>query len=608
MSVEDFKSEELENQQKKESRLHDNEMQNGENHHAELRQFSKELLPNQRWDVAQEVRMKRNEYFTRKEELLEKLGNLTKEAQEQKAGVDQIIEEIGDIEEIMTQKRGSAISSFLNFFALRKLQKKKEGKEFLKDSFEKEYLETKEESEVVRDLIDDKTKIDESRQFLNQFYSGLESKWNEYQEELKIRDIKNIVSDFNVNFIHGIHPNFVPSGNSPLQDWVDWKTKLKILLALEPTISTSSIKQGDSWTKMFSRMGVILNGGSVRAANPVDMGSRATTLKQRNVASSSEKPEDEIRRAIVDTHPKDGYNELVVENPKVSGLFVCLDDTGYYIKKDKVSDEEMVNVSKELGMPLYAIREGIVYETEYDQENKKLLTKNIKNPKDFANEPFRITDSQKEQIVNEIFNDSPFKIKSPEVQYVDSRGQGRQCYIEINFSEVNKQNKVELPMEKKRKLAEIPMIGKKVTYYIDDEDKLRGQGENTHTRETYGLYLGSKSHYIDIGFTHHDLGQPITSNEVYLTGMKDSIEKIQKEREEDVKEARKTDFCDEWLNLLAFHLYGFGEQAGEMGDKETQGRAFELANLILKEAQYKETMNRRIDNEGRLKITMEDIK
>jgi len=608
MSIEDYKPSEFDNQYKKESSPQDDEAQNGENKYAELRQFSKELLPNQRWDVAQEVKMKRNECFARKEELSEKLENLTKEVQERKAGVDQIIKEIGDIEEMMTQKRGSTISSFLNFFALRKLQKKKESKEFSKDSFEKEYLETKEESEIVRDLLDDKTRIDESRQFLNQFYSGLESKWNKYQEELNIRDIKNIVSDYNVNFIHGIHPNFIPSGNSPLQDWVDWKTKLKILLALEPTISTSTIKQGDSWEKMFARMGVILNSGLVQAASPDDMGSRATTLKQRRVIPSSETMKDQIKRAITDTHPEGGYNELVVENPKVSGLYVCLDDTGNIIKKDKVSAEEMVNMSKELGMPLYAIQGGIVYETEYDQENKTLLTKNIKSPKDFANEHFKITDSQKEQILNDIFNDSPFKIESPEVQYVDSRGQGRQCYIETNFSEVNKKNKEGLSVDKKRKLAEIPMIGRKITYYIDDEDKLRCQGEYTHTKEIYGLYMGSKSHYIDIGFTHHDLGQPITSNEIYLTGMKESINEISKKRKGIIEKKENTEFYDDWLNMLAFHLYGFGEQAGEMGDKETQQRALELANDIIKEEKYKEVMDKRIDNEGRLKITIEDIK
>ena len=38
-------------------------------------QFSKESSPQQRWDVAQEVKRKRKEHFTRKDEISKKLKN-----------------------------------------------------------------------------------------------------------------------------------------------------------------------------------------------------------------------------------------------------------------------------------------------------------------------------------------------------------------------------------------------------------------------------------------------------------------------------------------------------------------------------------------------------
>jgi len=70
------------------------------------------------------------------------------------------------------------------------------------------------------------------------------------------------------------------------------------------------------------------------------------------------------------------------------------------------------------------------------------------------------------------------------------------------------------------------------------------------------------------------------------------------------------DFHDEWMNRLAFHLYGlygFGEQAEALGDHATKERAFAVGEMVLGENTYHDIVQRRIDVDGRFRIDAKDL-
>lgn len=98
------------------------------------------------------------------------------------------------------------------------------------------------------------------------------------------RSISEVARKYGATFIHGILPNFTPETNSLLIPSADWKTKLQIFLAFEPTISASSIRPGDQHFNMWGRMGVILAEGEIESANDAEAGTGAFGVNQRIVA------------------------------------------------------------------------------------------------------------------------------------------------------------------------------------------------------------------------------------------------------------------------------------------------------------------------------------
>jgi hypothetical protein len=102
------------------------------------------------------------------------------------------------------------------------------------------------------------------------------------------------------------------------------------------------------------------------------------------------------------------------------------------------------------------------------------------------------------------------------------------------------------------------------------------------------------------------LDGPLVDGKSYLSGIEKSLIKVSEYIEDDANQDR-IEFYREWLDNLVFHLYGFGEQAGQMGDIETQQRSFELANKFFSTEKYQEVVGRRLDKEGKLIMTKEDI-
>ncbi len=595
-----------------------------------LRNFSKEFSQAERDKTAEEIWAKRKEHFGKKTEASKEIENLTKEGCEKKKSAEEVAKEIEELENSIISKKQNKILEFFGYFKIRNMEENLGIKKLARDKIETDYATLEITLQDLNQNMQDKTKLLEAKNTLNKFYAGQEIRWNEYQEDQKERDVKNISKKYNATFIHGIHPNFLPSDNSMLENWVDWKTKLKILTTFEPTISTSTIKEGDDWKRMWSRMGVILSGGSIESASFADQGSRARGIKERENQQSGPIHEQIEKAIMTEKDPNQlGYNELVVKNPEISGFYVCLDETNDIIKRDMVFHSEIAETAAEMRLKLYAIQGGVVYEAEYDKVSKKIIPKKKDNQDQILSEKYGMSEERKNVALHEIFEDSPFKIKSPELSFVNSSGYGKQYFISLLFESGELQGKkmeyngdayTMKTGDKINVIDEIPIIGQKLRIF-EIGGKIYQERKETHTGKIHTMSIGrdeigySKRH-INIGWMTHDLKRDIKSNQDYLSAMEDSIMDVSQQMEDFEKKKQNWDdfnrdqmerILDNWLRDLAFHAYGFAEEAGKFGDNETRERAEKIASRVLSKEYYYDVIKRRIDSEGRLKITERDL-
>jgi len=585
---------------------------------AQIKEFSKESAPEERKRIAGEIRAHREKYFYRKGTLTAEIYDLASRMKGREGDIENIAQEITDLESELAGWRDSIIQKLLHHFQIPKYEKEIRDKSEMRDAFESEYEVVRSHAEELHEEMSDKSELEATKSILKDFY---QEQWTAYEEDRQIRDVGNISKQYAAVFVHGIHPNYIPQVNSLLNEWVDWKTKLKILLTLGPTISSSTMRKGESGEELWARMGVILSGGSVKTADARDAATRAEGLKKRTGWSYQKNIRERIGNAI--TQKRDRYNELTVENPDIAGFFINTDEISGIRRSNLASVSEIIPFIKELGMPLYAMRDGELYETEYNERGDGFVPRDKIFMSDISSRKFQLDALQKEKILEEILGDSPFKIKSPEVGYIHSRAQGEETYIEINvprdpgkfsgedmiYHATSWEPSYGLDGKGIKVIAQFFEIGSKVQYIVA-EKKVYRRREEVHTKKVsvdpIERFDRSSHGYISIGFSTHNLGRPVTSNEAYLLGMKESIEKLKQERGQ-YQRKDVLEFHDDWIRRLAFHLYGFGEQAEVFGDITTKERAFMLAEELFTEDDYHDVVRKRIDAEGRFRINTEDL-
>lgn len=550
---------------------------------AGVRSFSREMSGADRARVLEEVRAARTEYFQSKQDLAQK----EKELDGTRAGIEGMAKQIADM-------KSSLWSYALSYFQIRKLE---EG--LVQETVKKEALES--DYAALHELVENMVRTNTAKSRLDQFYAGQREKKSAYEKELQAKDVGNIMDRYDAVVVHAIHPTFDPTANSLLEKGVPWQTKLKIIFALEPTLSCSTVIPGDGYENMWARMGVVLKKGMVSQASSQDAGTLATGLKSRSGWSESRDIEKEIDQAITQ-RDKHGYNELVVENPGVGGLYACLDPLPPSLMKfDLVSDKDLQGVAQEMGMPLYGLLKGEVYRTRYNSTTQSLET--VGDPlsaDDIRNSP-TIGEEKRERALNEVFEAAPFKTDSLEIKCVDARADGRKTYLELALAQA-----AEKP---EGAIAEFRGVGRNISLSYE-RGMLISTTENARTHESSREFISRfDPHglgYIDIGAGMTlKLASAISGMEAYFSGIASVIAEY-KDKAGAAEEKDKHWYQDP-LQRLAFHLYGCSEQAAIAGDETARSKALELARSIIPEDEYQATLKKRLTPEGTLKISREDI-
>jgi len=133
----------------------------------------------------------------------------------------------------------------------------------------------------------------------------------------------------NVFFVSDIvTADWKPSANNRAIDTkkLDFEDQLNIILGFEPTIAVSTLSP-NSPNRTFGNgaWGVLLAGGRITGGEPSDAATVAAGLRRRLFHSNDSKTVEGIDKAIEGRYGgkmmNTSYNELVVENPEVAGVY-----------------------------------------------------------------------------------------------------------------------------------------------------------------------------------------------------------------------------------------------------------------------------------------------
>ncbi|MFA6414416.1 MAG: hypothetical protein WC217_01425 [Candidatus Paceibacterota bacterium] len=110
--------------------------------------------------------------------------------------------------------------------------------------------------------------------------------------------------------------------------------KMDILYGVNPTLSASTVRPDTTDRTFQGAFGVIIGKGTIESAAPSDDGTIATSFESRHVFGGNKDKKGDVERAINRSKDSNGYNEVVVKQPSISGSFMKLQDD------DRISYEE----------------------------------------------------------------------------------------------------------------------------------------------------------------------------------------------------------------------------------------------------------------------------
>lgn len=620
----------------------------------QLREFSKDSAAKERNETAARIREERKAYFDRNDELGARISKLTQEKEASSTSLEQLDSELTSIEKELSEREQSSLQRLLDYIGMNRQMQDLRGSRGAKSEeradFEKQFSEAKTTIEDLEKTKLDRQHLEAAKDILAGFYKGQAEKLAQFlKEQQEIRDVSNISKKNQSVFIHGIHPTFVPDQNSLLDRTVDWQTKLDVFLAFNPTVSTSTILKGDTPDRMWARQGVIITDGFVLSAASGDAATVATNIEDRPGWSFKRKmTDDDVRHAIYSRGNR--YNEFVVAKPKIAGFFICREESR---KPDLAPLEEIISECERLGIPIYEIKGGQVYETKPTSDGRDLEILKSLTPEELSQKEYSLPEIEREKIEQKILGNSPFNAWPSEAKYIASRARGRELYISFDRKKyMDGEGREEVfsdPMlkhngsikngSKVKVLDEFTTVGAKVRYLATDTGKLYrhtiqsfrpksrlSPQTSSQIREVSANELREISDYdarrstressgVYLAFNYHDIGQPLNNMASYLDGMEKSIKRVMEQRNTEInskknakEKARLEKFFEEWIYQVIFHLYGFSEEAKQQGDLKTEKRALQIVSTMAKPEYCREVLNRRLDDEGRFHIRREEIK
>ncbi len=604
-----------------------------------LQRYTQEHAQNERATLAAQIRQERREGQQQRDNHTERVNNFIQERDNLHGQISSTQAAIDALEFRINNIKDSTVKRILNIFHLSRLETELATHHINLKEQQSRFEELNSEITQINELIASQRSAEGVRQKITDFYRGHMSQFKEHEQiqlalleqERADSQVEKIAIEQSTVFIHSIQPNLVPGKNSLLKENVDWATKLKILLAFNPTLSTSSLQPGDGLSNMWASSGIIVGRGTVLDATPRDAQTVAKGFGERATRFGADKRplQEKVDSALRERSPN-FYNEFVIARPEIAGIYIAVESNNQ-TRPDCVDPQEALQLSNELGIPVYIIKNGEIFEAAIDPDGNKIQPgKKVTLDQVYGTSAYRPSEEQRQRVVQEILDNCPFKVETAERGYVDSMGTGKISYIElkgvtskfeqatsaeISVAELEKlntgslydQERGKLPIDAVKVIAEIITPETKIQYIQrsagDKTDIMKRTVFKRGKKEPITRSLDAQSvvnkGFVDLGWTTQGLPQGAGNPQLYLHNLEAIILDLTK------NQAEKSD--EKKLLSLGFHVYGFAEQAEKAQDIFIRDQAFKLAELIRPRSFYEEVISRRVSQQGNFIITEEDL-
>lgn len=323
---------------------------------------SKKFLADERIQLAQEIRAERQRSRDQLALLALKAKMLRPQLENQNAKWEAANAEYEQLLDMRAMEANSITGR------VRASIQKITGYEFEKNADLRDFLEKKEEENSglelaisglreelvsVDMLISGDTSLNDIKQKLKEHYAKADSIGKEYFDT-QGRSIENVMRRNNAFVVHVIAEGDAirHNDNSNVLREVSYEDDVDIMLALEPSVSASSVQSGVKSRLWPGSSGFILGGGQIGEAGGSDIGTQAEGIKKRGRQNSTLEKIDEVigrntatDKDIYEKYGNMGMNEVVVNNPEVFGFFqdASQDEGGtFWIGGDEIRNQASV--------------------------------------------------------------------------------------------------------------------------------------------------------------------------------------------------------------------------------------------------------------------------
>jgi len=507
--------------------------------------------------------------------------------------------------------------------------------EKLKVSIEDKYKSINEAEKV----IESDSEIKEIEKNISDFYTEISKQKEIIENEKKERSVSEISKEKNVLFCHAI-PLHVETGDSSFsQNNTLIKTnefsveeKIKMILGVEPTISVSTInKENQTLARGF---GLILNEGQVLSAYAGDAG----TLLDKGIYNRRSKYDRELETSVIQKDIENnlnfainhlqkrdqktnssvetmhqGWNELVIENPQVAGLFFQKDNQG-----NAPSDFARAKlVSEQLNLPLYILDKEKTYQIDKKTNELKEISK-----EDIFTFSKSFSKNERKDLVEEMIDKETFNVKKENIYQFNGYNVGKAYYKFMKKVDAGERVSIQQIGDNKN-LNE----GDEIVHLFDQTYAIRKieltekQWElfgNQNWENSGGYYkTGDESDYNfntkfggQLVWEPHskfamDAGDSISS---YINKIEKELEK-NKKSEEEIKKGGHGDI--QWVSTqrrsVNSILLGFAEECQKNNDIKNYEKALSILGKFGNPKEYENFVDKRIGQDGKFKYLNEDI-
>ena len=341
----------------------------------ETKKATKKEMAEERSNLAREIIQMRNETRASTRETTARLEAAERALDEEKTGWEKAKDEFRDLS-ISVARQANDLATRIAGTSEWPISKQRTTEEWKATQ--------REEVDELKELLGNDTALEKMREKISAVQVTTEQSAKDWFER-QLKTVEQTMARNNAFVVHAFNEpgslqhhnaNSIVGRNATLEDDMD------MALALEPSLSCSSIISGKRQGLWSNSMGLIIGGGDIPFAGAGDIGTVPTGIDKRTSGKSASIDVDKIVRA-----ERTSYNELVVDNPKVFGMYqqvYIAEDGSFQISADRVKTfSDRMQLGWKKGIPRFVMTpDRRMFEYSYTEKNGMVVVGKEIHPED----------------------------------------------------------------------------------------------------------------------------------------------------------------------------------------------------------------------------------